>query len=155
MRMWMLMTGRALAVILKLNFWKSCDHKKSYSLFAYFMLRCPLVVKTASASFSPIGGQPPKWPPSGHSKSKYSENTPIHYIRLFLNTCNFFCVYGTAFWLVSLDVSLERRLPDFVYNLTRPHLDDGALSKKCIEKIVQISFGIVNVFKISDQIHSF
>jgi hypothetical protein len=24
------MTGRALAVILKLNFWKSCDHKKSY-----------------------------------------------------------------------------------------------------------------------------
>jgi hypothetical protein len=23
------MTGRALAVILKLNFWKSCDHKKS------------------------------------------------------------------------------------------------------------------------------
>jgi hypothetical protein len=24
------MTGRALAVILKVNFWKSCDHKKSY-----------------------------------------------------------------------------------------------------------------------------
>jgi hypothetical protein len=24
------MTGRALAVILKLNFWKSFDHKKSY-----------------------------------------------------------------------------------------------------------------------------
>jgi hypothetical protein len=39
--------------------------------------------------------------------------------------------------------------------LTRPHLDDGALSKKFIEKIVQISFGVVNVFKISDQIHSF
>jgi hypothetical protein len=53
------------------------------SCFVYFMLWCPLVVKTASAGFSPIGGQPPKWPPSAHSKSKYSENTPIHYIRLF------------------------------------------------------------------------
>jgi hypothetical protein len=53
------------------------------SCFVYFMLRCHLVDKTASAGFSPIGGQPPKWPPSGHSKSKYSENTPIHYLRLF------------------------------------------------------------------------
>jgi hypothetical protein len=75
------------------------------SCFVYFMQPCPLVVKTASAGFSPIGCQPPKWPPSGHSESKYSENTPIHYIRLFKNTGNFFCVYRTAFWLVSLNVS--------------------------------------------------
>jgi hypothetical protein len=69
------------------------------SCFVYFMLRCPLVVKTASAGFSPIGGQPPKWPPSGHSKSKYSENTPIHYIKLFLNTCNFFlCIAQLSGW---------------------------------------------------------
>jgi hypothetical protein len=40
------------------------------SCFVYFMQRCHLVVKTASAGFSPIGGQPPKWPPSGHSESK-------------------------------------------------------------------------------------
>jgi hypothetical protein len=57
------------------------------SCFVYFMQPCP----RASAGFSPIGCQPPKWPPSGHSESKYSEN--------------FFCVYRTAFWFVSLDVS--------------------------------------------------
>jgi hypothetical protein len=87
------------------------------------MLRCPLVVKTASAGFSPIGGQPPKWPPSGHLSQNF-EKTPQFITYDFFKTLVTFLPastrsvpLGIQFALLLLLLLLLGRIPgDFNQN---------------------------------------
>jgi hypothetical protein len=80
------MTGRALAVILKLNFWKSCDHKKRFFIGPQpnnFMVH-PIVV---------VGIRDCWWP------IKWSDKMPVHTMHaldLGLSICS---GHPSKYWL--------------------------------------------------------
>jgi hypothetical protein len=82
---------------------------KSYSLcrLALFTLCCGALwwLKRRPPVSAPLVASRPNGRRRATLSQKFQKNTPIHYIRLFKNTFNFFCVYRTAFWLVLLDVS--------------------------------------------------